>query len=274
MSRFALSLAFLSLVLGSCSGGGGGGSGGNPAAALGALGLDEMDLGQATSLAAVTSLRWATDDTLISTLASGCPSATAGPDNNTSGVPDTISIDFDCTVTDENLTLLGSIYLGEISDPSTFFNYVPPEYLAGAGVTTDDEMSWGMSGYGMLNVTTPQGSCVVTLGVQMAEFPALNKVVFFVSTSIGDLPLVSGTQIILNSNAIFTLPSDDSSDVPTGYVDTYLWQLGDSLPFAVYECQMLSDGRFHFELFNSDDALVARGLIDLAQGDENEIIFQ
>jgi hypothetical protein len=108
----------------------------------------------------------------------------------------------------------------------------------------------------------------------MAEFPALNKVVFFVSTSIPDLPLFNGHVIILNSNAIFTLPADDSSDVPTGYVDTYLWEPGSSLPFATYECQMLADGRFHFELFNADDGLVASGLIDLAQGDENEIIFQ
>ena len=274
MSRIALSLAFVSLVLVSCSGGGSGGSGGNPATALAALGLDKQDLGQATTLAAVTSLRWATDDTMISTLASGCPAATAGPDDNASGVPDTISIDFDCTITDENLTLLGSIYLGEISDPSTFFNYVPAEYLADAGVSTQDTMSWGMSGYGMLTVTTPQGDCLVQLGVQMAEFPALNKVVFFVSTTIGELPLVSSNVVQLFSNAIFTLPADDSSDVPTGYVDTYLWQPGDSAPFATYECQMLADGRFHFELFNADDGLVARGLVDLAQGDENEIIFQ
>ncbi|MBK7644051.1 MAG: hypothetical protein IPJ19_13535 [Planctomycetes bacterium] len=275
MSRLVLPLVFASLILGSCSGGGsGGGGGGGGATALGSLGLATVDLGESATFTAVTSLRWATDDTLISTLTSGCPTATAGPDDDSSGTADWLHVDFDCTITDENLTLLGNIFLGENHDPAFFFDHVPVDYLADVGVSDQDTMSWAMSGQGLLEVTGVNGTCTLQVGVQIAEFPALNKVVFFVTSTIGDFPVASGIQIQVFSNAIFTLPADDSSDIPSGYVDTYMWHIGGTSPFATFECQMLDDGTFHFELFNANDGLVARGLIDLAQGDEDEIIFQ
>lgn len=264
----------LALSLAACSGGGGGGgSGGDPVAALDALGLAPLDLGETLSVQSMTTLHWATDDLVLATLGPGCPTATAGSDDDSSGVPDSISIDFDCTIVDEGLAITDSIFLAEFSDPAEFFTAVPPEYLVDAGVDDQDVMSWGMSGSGALQVTGQQGSFGLQIGVHIAEFPAKNKVVFFIDTTIPDFPLASAQVIQIFSNMIFTLPADDSSDVPTGYLDSYLWDVGGSSPFAIFECQLLGNGTIGFDVFDSGDDNVASGLIDLAHGDETEISF-
>ncbi|MBI5364552.1 MAG: hypothetical protein HZA53_15350 [Planctomycetes bacterium] len=271
-------LAFVPFLglLGACGGGGsGGGGGGDAVANLAALGLAPRDLTDVAGGTMLTALNWAVDDAALPTLAPGCPSYVQGDDTNTDGHPDTVQIVFDCTDAEEDLAVTGSINLGEYGDPADFLTDIFTDCATRIGVGTMGAPSWGMSGVGTLTGTEGKGTPYgLSLFVALAEFPDANKVVVQVSFSFTNYAVEGSGTFLVQGTTCFTVAADDSSDVPSGFIDTFFFGEGGGPAIATLECELQPDGTVLFDVFGTGDDLVASGTIDVsADADDDEIEF-
>lgn len=264
-------------LLGACGGGGsggGGGGGGDAAANLAAIGLAPKDLTDVAGATMLTTLTWALDDAAVPTFGPGCPTYVQGADNDSSGHPDTVEIAFDCADAEEDLALDGSIFLQEYLDPTQFLSDVSPDCNTLLAIDTLGTPTWGLRGSGELTGTEGKGVPFgLSVGVSMAGFPEANKVVVEVTFSFTNYVVEGAGTFLVQGSTCFTLPGDDSSDVPTGFINTYFF---DGAPPAALslECVLLPDGGVSFEAWGSGDDLVAAGTIDVAaDADDDEITF-
>lgn len=273
MKRAPLSPWLLVFLAPACSsGGGGGGGGGDPVADLAALGLEPKDLTDIAGATMVTGLGWLTNDNAVPTrLGDTCPSFVVGADGDSSGHPDDVEIAFDCT-DDEGLAVVGSIFLGEYGDPSQFLVDVSQECSTQFDVPSLGTPDWGMSG-SFFMTGQELGGLTFNLqgGVRFAEFSAHNLVVFEANVSLAPYSGELGTELLVDAHTCGTLPADDSSDIPVGFIDTFVFS-GPPPAIVSLECVLLPDGRVGFDLFGVDD-LIGSGVIDLSATDEGEISF-
>ncbi|MBK7875767.1 MAG: hypothetical protein IPJ77_08450 [Planctomycetes bacterium] len=271
------SLVPVLFLLGACGGGGsggGGGGGGDATAALATLGLAPRDLTDVAGGTMLTTLNWAIDDVSLPTLAPGCPTATQGADDNSNGHPDTLSIVFDCTDTEEDLALEGSIQLTEYLDPADFLTEIAESCSTNLGVGAMGAPSWGMRGVADLTGTEGKGIPYgLSLFVALAEFPDANKYVVQVSYSFTNYVVEGAGTFLVQGMTCFTLAADDSSDVPSGYIETFFYD-GKGPAVLSLECVLLSDGSVSFDAWGAGDDLIASGTIDVsADADDDEIVF-
>ena len=265
------SVLLLVPILVACGSGGGGGSGGGAdgEAALAAIGFTPGDLADLAAGTMAVSLDWLTNDGVVPTARFGsCPTFVPGSDDNLNGHPDTLEVIFDCT-TLEGLVIAGSLFLNEYDDPQEFVDQTLScsELLTGAGTPT-----WGMQGTMFLTVQEPGGVAFDLLGgVDFAEFPDIGQLQMEIHTSILDYPVDGGATYDINTNVCASLPTDDSTDAPSGFVDTFVFD-GPPPALLALECQLLPNGTVAFDAFNGPD-LLASGTINLAAGDGDEVTF-
>lgn len=271
--RLRAPLVVLSLVvpfLGACSSGSSGGGGsGDGEAALAAAGFTPGDVADMADLTMIGGLSFLVNDAIVPTLRGDpCPGVTEGADNDLNGHPDSLLIEFACT-TSEGTSVAGQFGLNEYADPADFLTEVfsCSDLVAAAGTP-----EWGMQGTYLLDVQEQGGTAFTIQGsIDFAEFASLGQLVIELHSSIVAYPLDSDSTVLVDTNACCTLPTDDSSDFPLGFVDTFVF---DGPPPAVLalECQLLSNGTVSFDAFNGED-LLASGIINPAAPDGEEVTF-
>lgn len=275
MKRSACSFLLALSVCSACSSGGGGGGGGDPIDALASVGLAPKDLADVAATTMITGLAWATSDTVIPR--GGCPTISAGPDDDSSGHPDSITVTFDCADPNEGLVVMGTLGIGEYADPDDFLTDLSGTCATDLNVAGMGLPSWGMSGSFFLNAQEPS-SPVFTVqgGIHFAEFPAANTIVIELFLTFVPYPSEAAEDLNIQTNICATLPADDTTDIPAGYIDTFFFSTNPKDPpgaFATLECVLLGNGTVDFDIFDAADGLLASGIIDLAAGDENEVVF-
>lgn len=271
--RLRVPLVVLSLVvpfLGACSSGSsGGGGGGDGEAALAALGFTPNDVADMADLTMIGGLSALMDDAIVPTLRGDpCPGVTEGADGNANGHPDSLLIEFACT-TSEGTSIVGEISLNEYGDPAEFVQgaFSCSELVAEAGTP-----EWGMQGSYSLDLQEAGGlPFTLTGSIDFAEFTSLGQLVIELHTSAVLYPLDGENTVDVSTNVCCTLPTDDSSDFPVGFVETFVF---DGEPPAVLslECQLLANGTVAFDAFGGKD-LIASGLINPAAPDGEEVTF-
>lgn len=264
----------LSLVvpfLGACSSGssGGGGGGGDGEAALAALGFTPGDVADMAAGTMAVSLDWLANDGVVPTARFGdsCPSVLPGTDDNKNGHPDTLEVLFDC-MTLEGLVISGSVSLSEYLDPSDFLDGQCGEQYAGS---TPD---WGMQGNLFLTIQEPGSSSYdLQASLDFAEFPTLGVLAMEIHTSANAYPIDGGDLVLLSTNVCCVLPTDDSTDIPIGFVETFLFDPEDPfVPSLELDCDLLPNGTVAFDAYSGEDR-VASGVINLAADDGDEVTF-
>ena len=89
--------------------------------------------------------------------------------------------------------------------------------------------------------------------------------------SINNYPGDGGNAVLVNTNVCVTLPTDDSTDFPTGFIDTFVFD-GPPPALLALECEPLPNGTIAFDAFNGED-LLGSGIINLGAGDGDEVNF-
>jgi hypothetical protein len=265
---FVLPFLMVPCVVACSSGSSGGGGGGDGEAALAALGFTPGDVADMATGTMAVSLDWLANDGVVPTARFGgsCPSVTVGPDDDSSGHPDSLTITFDC-VTLEGLVISGSLTLLEYSDPGDFLADQCGSLYSGSSP------DWGMSGSFFLTIQeSGSASFGMNGSIAFAEFPTLGLLAMEIHTSVVGYPVDGGTTYLVDTNVCCTLPTDDSSDIPVGFVETFVHDPAIALAVLSLECELLPNGTVAFEAFAGSDE-VASGIINLAAEDGDEVTF-
>jgi len=266
---FVVSSLVVPFLAACSSGSSGGGGGGDGEAALAALGFTPGDVADMAAGTMAVSLDWLANDGVVPTARFGdsCPSFLPGTDEDLNGHPDSLEVVFDCT-TLEGLVIAGSAFLSEYSDPAEFLTGQCGETYAGATA------EWGMQGSFFLTIQEPGSPSYDMNGsIDLAEFPTLGLLAMEVHTSVVSYPVDGGDTFIVDTNACCTLPTDDSSDIPLGFIDTFVFDPILPPPAILsLECELLANGTVAFEAFGGPD-LLASGVIDLSAADGEEVTF-